>query len=331
MEVIGICSEDRGVEQPSSHAQTRSIEDVVPADVRASIASAGGAFALDAATGEISMAVHGAELARFSPAPPRFAWSDPSFGTFARLLLEYTVWTRALQENRGRDTFMLRAALRGRLDGDALLAAAPGAGCRIQQKSSLRVKEYIVHHHSLGALVSVRVFRGQSHVFDVTWLGDAFSPLSFLVGLEEQLTAGSVANAAWSAGDDPAAMRVAAAASAIAIGLALDHEYTVDRARELVWHAATGRHMELLDETLGAGSGMRALQGIGVLGSGVWQSSTSVEDRDRAKASIEEYARAFVSGDDEWSVASEVATKWDQEGAGLADAVALHLTPNAEA
>ena len=182
-------AEVEAVAAPAAAAGAK-IEDLIPADARASMASVGGAFALDPDTGAVAVAMSGTTLAWITSDPPGLTWIDPAFGAFARMLLGYLVWTRQLQQNRGPDTFMLRGALREKLAVGPLFAAADAARLRTTKGGSFTTKEYWIDHPALGRFVSIRVLRGQSHAVDVTFLTDAFVPLNMLVGLEDSLPRG---------------------------------------------------------------------------------------------------------------------------------------------
>lgn len=168
--------------------QQATLEEIVPADVRAAIASAGGAFALDPSGRIVSIAIGGIAVAEVSASPPRLIWSDPSFGGFARSLIYFNEMALMLQQNRGRDTFQLRGELRDRLGVETLLAAATAARCTVEKHGGLTTKDYLFSHPAFGQFAKVTVLRGQSHVVDVAFSSPtAFVPLRLLVGMDERL------------------------------------------------------------------------------------------------------------------------------------------------
>ena len=166
----------------------RTLEEIVPADARAALESAGAVFALDPAKGSISIGLNGFSLARIDATPPKFTWTDDALGTFLRQLVEYEQKARLLQDNRGRDTFALRAMLRDGLGMAQLLDAATAARCTASRKGTLTVKGYYLSHPAFGQFARVDVLRGQSHVVDVAFSSPkVFVPIRFLVAMELSL------------------------------------------------------------------------------------------------------------------------------------------------
>ncbi|MBI2776608.1 MAG: hypothetical protein HYX57_04990 [Chloroflexi bacterium] len=167
------------------------MDELIPAAIRASFESSSGKFVLDPASGVVTAAIRGVNLARIGTRPPSFAWAEPRFGALLRMLLQYTRWTRMLQDNRGFDTLSLRTELREKLDGAALLANAELAGCRVRKHGGLVAREYDLIHHAIGPFVNFRVLRGQRHVVDLTWLGsNLYEPLELLATIEAKGIAG---------------------------------------------------------------------------------------------------------------------------------------------
>lgn len=174
--------------QPAER-ERHTVETLVPADVRASLESAGATLAADPSTGTISVALGGFVVARINHSPASFAWADAEFGDFLRVLFEYERMARLLQENRGAGTFALRGTLRDRLGIDHLLVTAANARCPIERKGSLTQKEYYLTHPALGALARAIVLRGQSHVVDIAFSSPrVFLPLRLMVRMEESLS-----------------------------------------------------------------------------------------------------------------------------------------------
>ena len=116
---------------------------------------------------------NGGALFEFSVDPPGATWADPALEAFLRAILAYHEDAQSLQQNRGRDTFMQRAALRDRLDVSPLLRSAAAARARVEEKKHLTAKELFFWHPSFGQFVRVSLLRGQSHVVDVTFASPA--------------------------------------------------------------------------------------------------------------------------------------------------------------
>lgn len=120
-------------------------------------------------SGIIAASRNGLPLFEFSLDPPHVTWEDPRLEEFLRVVLAYEPATRALQQNRGRDTFMLRATLREQLNLEVLLDAARAAHVRVREEKHFTSKELYFWHAAYGEFVQATCLRGQSHVVDITF------------------------------------------------------------------------------------------------------------------------------------------------------------------